>query len=273
MLDGAGDPSSVFIFQTDSTLITGSSSTVTLINGAQACNVFWQVGSSATLGTGSVFVGNILALTSITVTTGVTVHGRALARNGAVTLDNDTFTTPSCATDRPDDHHDGARGDDDDGAGGHDHHDGAGGHDHHDGAGGHHHHDGAGGHHDDDGGAGRDHHDDRGHQHDGPGVGHDDDADRGDHDHGCSDRGYERGAIDIDIGRGVGLERLGGLRLEHHDARDADDQRAHHLDVDDGVRSTGDRRPHRWSGRPGAAGHRLRCPRGPCQPAVTALVP
>jgi hypothetical protein len=76
-LDGAGDPNSVFIFQTNSTLITGSSSTVTLINGAQECNVFWQVGSSATLGTGSVFAGNILALTSISVTTGVTVHGRS----------------------------------------------------------------------------------------------------------------------------------------------------------------------------------------------------
>jgi hypothetical protein len=96
VLDGAGDPNSVFIFQTDSTLITSSSSTVSLINGAQECNVFWQVGSSATLGTGSVFVGNILALTSVTVTTDVTVHGRALARTGAVTLDSDTFTTPTC---------------------------------------------------------------------------------------------------------------------------------------------------------------------------------
>jgi hypothetical protein len=75
VLDGAGDPTTVFIFQTDSTLTTASASTVTLINGAQECNVFWQVGSSATLGTGSVFSGNILALTSITVTTGVTVHG------------------------------------------------------------------------------------------------------------------------------------------------------------------------------------------------------
>ena len=112
VLDGAGDPSSVFIFQTDSTLITGSGSTVSLINGAQACNVFWQVGSSATLGTGSVFVGNILALASITVTTGVTVEGRALARNGAVTLDTDTFTQPSCATTLPpDDHHDARRDD------------------------------------------------------------------------------------------------------------------------------------------------------------------
>jgi hypothetical protein len=101
VLDGAGDPNSVFIFQTDSTLTTGSASTVTLINGALECNVFWQVGSSATLGTGSVFTGNILALTSIAVTTGVTVHGRALARNGEVTLDTDTFTAPTCATQIP----------------------------------------------------------------------------------------------------------------------------------------------------------------------------
>jgi len=97
VLDGAGDASSVFIFQTDSTLITGSGSTVSLVNGAEACNVFWQVGSSATLGTGSVFTGTVLALTSVTVTNSVRVHGRALARNGAVTLDNDTFTQSACA--------------------------------------------------------------------------------------------------------------------------------------------------------------------------------
>ncbi len=100
-LDAAGDPSTVFIFQTNSTLITGTGSTVSLINGAQECNVFWQVGSSATLGTGSTFVGNILALTSITVNNSVTVHGRALARNGAVTLDTDTFVSPTCATTAP----------------------------------------------------------------------------------------------------------------------------------------------------------------------------
>lgn len=101
VLDGAGDSNSVFIFQTNSTLITGSNSTVTLINGAQACNVFWQVGSSATLGTNSVFAGNLLALTSITVNTSVTVQGRALARNGAVVLDNDTFTSPNCEATTP----------------------------------------------------------------------------------------------------------------------------------------------------------------------------
>jgi hypothetical protein len=101
VLDGAGNRNSVFIFQTDSTLTTASSSTVTLINGAQECNVFWQVGSSATLGTGSVFRGNILALASVTVNTGVTVHGRAFASTGAVTLDTDLFTRPTCALSAP----------------------------------------------------------------------------------------------------------------------------------------------------------------------------
>ncbi len=96
VLDGQNNPNAVFIFQTDSTLITSSGSSIILINGATECNVFWQVGSSATLGTGSVFVGSILALTSVTVQSGVIVRGRALARNGAVTLDNAVFTQPSC---------------------------------------------------------------------------------------------------------------------------------------------------------------------------------
>ena len=72
-------------------------SSVILANGAQACNVFWKVGSSATLNTSSVFVGTILALTSITVQHAATITGRALARNGAVTLDDDTINVPSCA--------------------------------------------------------------------------------------------------------------------------------------------------------------------------------
>jgi hypothetical protein len=71
---------------------------VVLLNGAQACNIFWQVGSSATLGTGSAFRGSILALTDITVTTAATIEGRVLARNGAVTLDTNTITRPACAT-------------------------------------------------------------------------------------------------------------------------------------------------------------------------------
>jgi len=97
-LDAQGDPSAVFIFQTGSTLVTDSASSINLINGAQACNVFWQVGSSATLGTGSAFTGTILANQSITVTTGDTIHGRALASVGAVTLDDDTITVPHCRT-------------------------------------------------------------------------------------------------------------------------------------------------------------------------------
>jgi hypothetical protein len=97
-LNGGGNPNAMFVFQAGSTLITASASSVNLINGAQACNVFWQVGSSATLGTGSTFRGTILALTSITVTSATTINGRVLARNGAVTLDNDTITRPTCAT-------------------------------------------------------------------------------------------------------------------------------------------------------------------------------
>ena len=97
-LDAHGDPNAVFIFQAGSTLGTDTGTTIRLTNGAQACNVFWQVGSSATLTTGSTFQGTILALTSITVQTGDTITGRALARNGAVTLDDDTITAPSCTT-------------------------------------------------------------------------------------------------------------------------------------------------------------------------------
>jgi hypothetical protein len=97
-LDAQGNPNAVFIFQAGSTLTTASGSHVNLINGAQPCNVFWQIGSSATLGTSSVLSGNILALTSISIDNGVTVLGRALARNGAVTLINDTITAAHCAT-------------------------------------------------------------------------------------------------------------------------------------------------------------------------------
>jgi hypothetical protein len=96
-LDAQGNPNAVFVFQAGSTLIVGSASQVNLIGGAQACDVFWQVGSSATIGTSSAFVGNILALTSITMTTGATLQGSALARNGAVTLDTNTITRATCA--------------------------------------------------------------------------------------------------------------------------------------------------------------------------------
>ncbi len=96
-LDGQNDPNSVWIFQATSDLITASSSSVTFINGAQPCNVFWQVTSSATLGSGSTFAGTILALTSITMNSAVSLNGRALARNGDVTLISDTITRSTCA--------------------------------------------------------------------------------------------------------------------------------------------------------------------------------
>ncbi len=96
-LDARGDPNAVFVFQAGSTLTAGSASRVLLVGGAQPCNVFWQVGSSATIGTNSAFAGNILALTSISLTTGAKLTGRALARNGAVTLDTNTVTKAVCA--------------------------------------------------------------------------------------------------------------------------------------------------------------------------------
>ena len=96
-LDAEGDPDAVFVFQIASTLTTASSSSVVLTNGAQACRAFWQVGSSATLGSSTAFSGSILALTSITLVTDADVEGRLLARNGAVTLDDNTTHTPLCA--------------------------------------------------------------------------------------------------------------------------------------------------------------------------------
>lgn len=95
-LDGQGNPNAVFIFKMASTLITAPSSRVVLTNSAQACNVYWQVGSSATLDTNSIFVGNLLALTSITDAGSSNVNGRLLARNGAVDLENTTITKSSC---------------------------------------------------------------------------------------------------------------------------------------------------------------------------------
>jgi hypothetical protein len=90
-LNGAG----VYIFQMASSLTTASASSVVLQNGASACGVWWQVTSSATIGTASSMAGNILALTSITMTTGANLSGRTLARNGAVTLDSNAVTSCS----------------------------------------------------------------------------------------------------------------------------------------------------------------------------------
>jgi hypothetical protein len=95
-LDAQNNPDAVWIFQMGSTLTTASDSSVVLLNGAQACHVFWVVGSSATLGTGTDFMGNILADQSITLNNGATVLGRLLAENGAVTLDANTITRSVC---------------------------------------------------------------------------------------------------------------------------------------------------------------------------------
>jgi hypothetical protein len=100
-LNAQGNANAVFVFKIGSTLTTASSSSVVLINGGSLCNVFWQVGSSATLGTATSFAGNILALTSITVTTAASVTGRTLARNGAVTLDTNMVMVTSCAASGP----------------------------------------------------------------------------------------------------------------------------------------------------------------------------
>jgi len=97
-LDAQGNPNAVFIFQIGSTLTTGSNTSVSLINGAQACNVFWQVGSSATFGTGTHFVGTVMAAATITASTAATIHGRLLASTAAVNLDTNTITTSNCAS-------------------------------------------------------------------------------------------------------------------------------------------------------------------------------
>ncbi|CAN5732615.1 hypothetical protein BH23CHL2_BH23CHL2_04510 [soil metagenome] len=97
-LNAVGNPDAVFVFQIGSTLTTASNSSVLMENGASVCNVFWQVGSSATIGTNTDFVGNIVALTSITLNTGADIAGRALARNGAVTMDTNDVSAAGCIT-------------------------------------------------------------------------------------------------------------------------------------------------------------------------------
>lgn len=97
-LNTLGNPQAVFIFQAASTLEAMANSAVVVLNGATACNVYWQVTSSATLGTGSHLIGNVLALTDIHARTGATVQGRLLARNGEVTLQSNTITDEVCAS-------------------------------------------------------------------------------------------------------------------------------------------------------------------------------
>jgi hypothetical protein len=96
-LDGGGDPNAAWIFQIQSTVTTAAgNSHIILINSASSHNVFWQVGSSATLGTNTVFQGTIMALASITGTTGATLNGRAMARTGAINFDSNPVNVPPC---------------------------------------------------------------------------------------------------------------------------------------------------------------------------------
>jgi hypothetical protein len=98
VLDAQEDPNAVWIFRMGSTLTTASNSSVTFSNSSQPlCNVYWQVGSSATLGTGTQLIGNIFAVASITMTYGANLNGRAVALNGAVTLDTNTIIPVFCA--------------------------------------------------------------------------------------------------------------------------------------------------------------------------------
>jgi hypothetical protein len=101
-LDAHNDPTSVFIFQIGSTLTTASGSSVIVINApANWCSKYWQVGSSATLGTSTTFVGTIIAHDSITLNTGASIYGRALALTAAVTLDTNAITVPVCSINAP----------------------------------------------------------------------------------------------------------------------------------------------------------------------------
>lgn len=100
-LDAQGDPDAIFIFQLGADLVTASASQVVLTDGAQAADVFWQVSATATLGSGSTFAGNILALTSITAATGAVIQGRALVIDGAVTLDDNAVDGDSLGLTAP----------------------------------------------------------------------------------------------------------------------------------------------------------------------------
>ena len=97
-LDAEGDPNAQFVFEIVSTLTTASASSVVLVNGASPCNVFWQVGSSAVLGTTTAFQGNLMALTSVSLNNGASVIGRVFARNGQISLDNNVLDGSICGT-------------------------------------------------------------------------------------------------------------------------------------------------------------------------------
>ena len=97
-LDAQGDPNAQFVFKIGSTLTTASASSVILTNGASPCNVYWQIASSATLGSGTSFVGNVMALASISLNDAASLRGRLLARNGQISLINNVLSNGNCAT-------------------------------------------------------------------------------------------------------------------------------------------------------------------------------
>lgn len=100
-LDANGDPDAVFVFLSASTLLAGTGSSITFIDGATACNLYWRVPSSATIGAGSQFAGTILAEMTISFGAGATLQGRALAQVGEVTMINNVITRPECASTNP----------------------------------------------------------------------------------------------------------------------------------------------------------------------------
>lgn len=95
-LNTLGDPAAVFVFQLTSGLTTASDSAVVFLDDAASCNVYWQVAESAAIGSGTDFVGTVMASTSISMATGATLEGRALVQTGEVTLDTNTITAPVC---------------------------------------------------------------------------------------------------------------------------------------------------------------------------------
>lgn len=97
-LDAGGNPDAIWIFRAGSDLIVGPGASVNLVNGAQACNVYWQVASSASLDDGADLVGTVMARTAITLNAGATVQGRVLALDASISLITNTITTPACTT-------------------------------------------------------------------------------------------------------------------------------------------------------------------------------
>jgi hypothetical protein len=98
ILDAQGNPDAAWVFQVATGLNTASNASVTVINSGSACNTYWQVGSSATIGANNIFAGNIVALTSVSIGVDTDLSGRALAHIGSVTMDTNDISLPSCAT-------------------------------------------------------------------------------------------------------------------------------------------------------------------------------